>query len=430
MVLDNKFLKIPVLVFISLSLLLVRSFTGIYIFNFRIGEIVIAFCFLTSIIFILKFLFFNNIYSFEKEFKKEYILIFTMFFLTILSAKSLRFDIYLFKSSSYIWVVSIFFLSNWLSKKIFLDTLLEKTILILTALIYLISVVYIPENLTNFLITYSDKFELHKGSDLLITYILFCILYQNKTLQNKNNFYLFSIITGFYLPLLAVKSRAALIAALIYLIFFLIFIVKNKIGQLQIFFFILFSFISLIISTNLIANSNLISSIESDANFIDLIEFRNQPYYENNIDGTIPILYIYEKRLFSGDGNLNWRLQIWQDTIQDTIESPKVLFLGHGYEEILPSMDQDIRKGKDGLNENVHNYFINIFARGGIINFIIFILINIKIIKTSRKTSQNFNILMFMVPIIFVSLFDSSMENAHFPIIYYFFLARLLNIDY
>ena len=40
---------------------------------------------------------------------------------------------------------------------------------------------------------------------------------------------------------------------------------------------------------------------------------------------------------------------------------------GYGYNEILPVMTDPSapgRLGRDGLNEHVHNYFVNIFARG------------------------------------------------------------------
>ena len=31
-----------------------------------------------------------------------------------------------------------------------------------------------------------------------------------------------------------------------------------------------------------------------------------------------------------------------------------------------------VRSGLDGLNENVHNYFVNILARGGLVHLLIF----------------------------------------------------------
>ena len=43
-----------------------------------------------------------------------------------------------------------------------------------------------------------------------------------------------------------------------------------------------------------------------------------------------PILYFENFRVFSSDGNLNWRLQIWQDVIVD-IRSKNLILTGYGY---------------------------------------------------------------------------------------------------
>ena len=43
--------------------------------------------------------------------------------------------------------------------------------------------------------------------------------------------------------------------------------------------------------------------------------------------------------------------------------------------KILPVMTDPSAPGglgRDGLNEHVHNYFVNIFARGGIFQFLLF----------------------------------------------------------
>ena len=65
--------------------------------------------------------------------------------------------------------------------------------------------------------------------------------------------------------------------------------------------------------------------------------------------------------MYSEDATANWRLQIWQDIIEDLSEKELYIF-GYGYEEIIPAMDDVERKGTDGTNEHVHNYFVNITA--------------------------------------------------------------------
>ena len=49
-------------------------------------------------------------------------------------------------------------------------------------------------------------------------------------------------------------------------------------------------------------------------------------------------LYVEDGRIYSYDGNANWRLQIWQDVIEDSI-SDRTYFYGVGYKEIIPAMD-------------------------------------------------------------------------------------------
>ena len=58
-------------------------------------------------------------------------------------------------------------------------------------------------------------------------------------------------------------------------------------------------------------------------------------------------------------------MDIWQDIILDLNNNDKI-FLGYGYEGIIPIMEwhNGYRLGLDGLNEHVHNNWFNIFARG------------------------------------------------------------------
>ena len=42
----------------------------------------------------------------------------------------------------------------------------------------------------------------------------------------------------------------------------------------------------------------------------------------------------------------------------------------------------------------------------------------------SKKNNQLFEMIIFSASIMFVSFFDSSMENAHFPLLFYFFVGN------
>ena len=60
----------------------------------------------------------------------------------------------------------------------------------------------------------------------------------------------------------------------------------------------------------------------------------------------------------SWDPTTDWRLDIWQDVYHDLVEKERII-IGYGYKEIIPVMLDPTapgRLGRDGLNENVHNY--------------------------------------------------------------------------
>ena len=84
-------------------------------------------------------------------------------------------------------------------------------------------------------------------------------------------------------------------------------------------------------------------------------------------------------------------------------------------------MDDPKRQGRDGLNENVHNFLVNNYARGGLIQLGIFMSLYWFLFFRNKDKS----IFIYTLPFFMVSFFDASMENAHFPIIFYFFLGSL-----
>jgi O-antigen ligase len=104
---------------------------------------------------------------------------------------------------------------------------------------------------------------------------------------------------------------------------------------------------------------------------------------QKNTSEVFASIYFSGNRIYSTEMMLDWRLQIWQDIVYDLYEKNQILF-GYGYNEIIPIMDDSQRRGTDGTNENVHNYFFNVLARGGIVQlliiflFMIFMFIEIK----------------------------------------------------
>jgi len=132
-------------------------------------------------------------------------------------------------------------------------------------------------------------------------------------------------------------------------------------------------------------------------------------------------------RIFSTDGNINWRLQIWQDVLLQSFDDFRYLF-GTGYTEKIPAMNNPLYVGEDGTNEYVHNYFVNVYARGGVIQFILLIYFYLQLIKLSNHKLNNNDMLNYLTPLIVVSLFDSSMSSPHFPFIFFLYYGQILII--
>ena len=404
--------------FIYLVLIFDRAFSGIYLKGFRIGEYMVAIgliCLLTLSIFSFKYKSLNI--------TNRITLALALLILSFICLNLVRGDNfgtpYVYKASSYIWILGYLLLGYVFQKK-FQSTKMAIISLNITLLIsYFLGVIYYPEFLINFFTTYSDKFDFPKASMYLLFYVIVTHLNFEQFKKNPINYYYFLSLSGLFFPLFIFKSRGAFLAALIYFIFYSLLSKKFIITNLKILPFALLAGIgAFYISSFLISGAK----IEPEKSTVVVSEvFENK----ETSDAFISI-YLEEGRLYSRDGNINWRLQIWQDVISNSIESNHVLF-GYGYGDIIPAMDDPQRKGEDGTNENVHNFLLNIFARGGLFHLLIYIFIIYEIYKTSKTTSNQSSMLLLLLPIFIVSFFDASMENPHFPLIFYFFLGRLTN---
>ena len=77
------------------------------------------------------------------------------------------------------------------------------------------------------------------------------------------------------------------------------------------------------------------------------------------------------------------------------------------------------RLGRDGLNENVHNYIVTIIGRMGLLGLVSYLLFQFKLIVPMKQ-----NIYIFLLPLFLVSSFDTTMESVQFPLLYYFLISR------
>ena len=439
MLFDKKISKfIGALYFINLFfyLLFGRPYSGIYIANFRMGELIIGFFLITNLVILfspVKFLKTNVDY--DNRIIYIYKLIILSFFVILLLNNGSFTDLYSYKSSSYIWMIGALIFSSYLVEDIFRKKIIF--IAIVFYLVYQFSTIHYPESLISFFENYSDKFDFQKGSDLLIIYVV-SILFIQRNMKNKfNAFGIFLASSAILLPLFLYKSKGAFLPAILFVLYYLF--LSRKLITAQLLKSALVGFLSLIlfiVSTfEVYGNLNFkkmgmdgYNSAEELTQLFTINELDKgltAITSEKNTDKFFLSFFIMDGRLYSREMMANWRLEIWQDILRDLNNENRFL-KGYGYNEIIPAMDLVHRRGTDGTNENPHNFVFYILARGGLIQLILFASFYLSIIVLYHKKFKNYNILIFLVPILTTSLFDASLESIRFPLIFYSFLSYFM----
>ena len=280
------------------------------------------------------------------------------------------FNTYTYKSSSYIWTTFFLFvgLITNLNSSIELEKI-YKLFLVIPFLTYLFSSGNYPNFVIDFFKENSDKFQFLKASDVFIGYASINFLNKYFIKSQNRRFFYFLITSGLMLPLLLFASRGSFLGVVIYMIFELFYsrryIYNNKlrVGLYFLIALIFFSFSALRIERSELNRPSI----------DDLIEVVNPEAVSQSISSlaeekdTVRVIfsfYMHYGRLESTDPTANWRLDIWQDVIFDMVKEDRVLS-GYGYNEIFPQMLDPTapgRLGRDGMNEHVHNYLVNIFC--------------------------------------------------------------------
>ena len=290
-------------------------------------------------------------------------------------------NLYVFRTSSYIWFLFLIFICNFIIDKKSPSQFFLISISIALVYVYVLSTIHFPPFLREFFLLYSDKFDFLKGSDLLLSYVF--VNYINKKYYKNSDhaFYYFLLVSGLYLPLFLYMSKGSFIPALLYL-FVELYIQRKRINakKYKLFFSFLFRqyCLSYLLFKLRVTRDTIDSAIQSEASFSNSFQEAFIEQLQKNVENknTVESLfsfYFVDSRIYSTDLPLNWRLQIWQDVWLDLIEKGKLL-IGYGNNSVIPAMDVDWRKGMDSLNENVHNFLVNILARGGLLQVILFLL--------------------------------------------------------
>jgi hypothetical protein len=422
-----------------MTILFGRSFTGIYIFEYRLGELAIGVGFLFSLYFLVFFKKENALFVYGRKTFYSIKLIIISFFVTVFFTNGSLFEIYTYKSSSYIWTISFLILGGIFYSYIDKDFYLIKIFPLLLPLTYILSTIYFPQFIIDFFLKYSDKFDFLKAADVFILYI-FTNIFNQKNMRNKFNFYTYFLISSaIFIPLFLFKSKGAFLPAVIFFLFELIrtrkIFLSNKVK----------SIIVMILCVPIFFISTYNSGLGFGENEYTLEEERlytitasvSRAAEEKNTTELFGSFFLIDGRLYSEEQMANWRLQIWQDVVLDLFtyaeytydrdnvyripgESRNDLLLtGHGYNEILPAMNFANRRGTDLMNENVHNFAINILAKGGLLQFFLFIFFYLSLITHWYKNKNNLTLLSFIAFALLCAFFDVAMEGVRFPFIFF-----------
>ena len=412
----------------ALLLLMVsgRSFSGLIIFNLRVGEYLVGLGLLLALTFLLVPRKFLKNYVIETKSTLVLRIIVLLFVVVSFITEASYVNPYLYRSSSFIWTIFITYLGAILLKKNSFEKYYLIFFLPVPFINYLFATGYYPNFIIDFYNKYSDKFQFIKASDLLLTLIVCNLVFFHQRGFSKSSSYYIYGSTAIYLPLLLFNSRGAFISAMLFLLLVSLsqkeYFSKNKI-QIIIVTLIVLSFG--ILSLLYIGYSFEVVNIEPEIQVIS--EAAEAVTKQKNTVRAIFGFYICENRLCSVDNTLDWRLDIWGDLFKDMNEE-NILFKGYGFNEIFPIMLDPTapgRLGRDGLNENVHNYFFNILGRTGFVGLLVVLLFYFYFIREYIATSNNLHILIYLIPVFFSSFFDATMEGVQFPVIFFSFLGYL-----
>jgi hypothetical protein len=415
------------LIYICFCIVFARPFVGLSIFGVLIGELTVAgLVFISILLLIIPNKVISNI-----DVKIILIIksIIFCFFLSAFISGSSFYASYTYKTSSYIWTTVILFLGYFYISSFWTQRFPKFLIIFILPYTYLISTGNYPDNLIIFFNTYADKFQFIKAADLALGVIVVILLinsnFENNRFKVAYSFFIISI----FAPVMLFNSRGSVLSLILFSFLYVFYEYKN------IFKYKLFIFSILLISISLFFASTF--RVYGNFDFYKDPEVLKVDYITEAVDGVIKnkdtakvflSFYFQDGYLMSRDSTTNWRLDIWQDVFYD-LKNKEILMTGYGYKEIIPVMLDPTapgRLGRDGLNEHVHNYFVNILARGGFLQLFLFIAFYIYLIKYYKFRHGNYKILSLLLPVFILSSLDVTMEGVHFPFIFFSYLGYSL----
>ena len=201
-----------------LLIVFTRSFAGIYIFEYRLGEYLVAFGLLIS----FSLLFINQKrFDFDKYTLNIFKLIILAFITTILITRSDLTWTYTYRVTSYIWTASFVFIGYYLFK----DNLSKQKAYILMfgiLVIYVFGTGNYPDDLINIFKDIADKFTFVKASDMVLAIVVSNLVILN-FIRKEISYIYFLISVTMFLPLIVQMSRGSAVELSMFVIMYIIF---------------------------------------------------------------------------------------------------------------------------------------------------------------------------------------------------------------
>ena len=397
-----------------------RPLLGVYLFGYRFAEFLVALGLLFSILVLIKRRFFKKELS-DNLLIINFLLLLYFIIYNIFDNSNFS-NTYIYKNRVYIWYLSYFYIGLLIFKNTKLNNFHYKLGYLGLLIVFIFNTIYFPNVLFDFYFNYSDKFQFLKGSEVIIFFVI-VTFFSNRFNKTGIMLDIFLIFSSIFIPLTIFKSRSAGIAILFFIIvevlIFRKYFSSNRRRTSVVFLIciILFS----ITSHNLVDNT--FSLDETDEAIAQV--FKHKYVVSNSYDDEKSLFYFYDGRFYSADGNLNWRFQLWQNSIDSLLNNSR-LIIGHGYQDTLEVFEDLKYSGLDGLNENTHNYFLNIVLRGGVTSLVLILLLFREFFKLALINNSKIDFFQFIAPLFFVSMFDGSMENPYFGIVFYIFMSYFI----
>mgnify|MGYP001464515735 CR=1 FL=1 len=266
-----------------------RSLLGLYIFGFRLAEL------LTGLsIFLLFLLIYKNNYfreNLSSRFIFSYLLLVLYFFIFNFINSANFLDLYIYKSSVYIWYISFMFFGFIVFKNIEISKNFFYFGYLGLLIQFMFNVIYYPDFLTRFFNEYSDKTQFLKGAEIAIFFIV-VTFFANKFANKGPLIDLFVLTSSIYVPLIFFKSRSAAIALFAY-IFVMILRKKNYFFEkLKKSLILLLISIVLFLTTSHFLVDNTFEVQETPDAVAQV--FKHKYIVSNTYDDEVPLFYIYE----------------------------------------------------------------------------------------------------------------------------------------